>query len=131
MPQVLYKDKEKIAVDQTFVEGGEPPRYGLVGGQRVLLREGTPPQPTIHRKGTTFFFDDGKFVSEEAQVQHLPPKVREQALEFIRAQGQGLKPKHVTTRASRTPRVGRKKTKVIDFDPVEALGHEALRVTKA
>ncbi len=92
MGQVLVKEHGKLDIDQTFVEGEIPATQAMIGGQRIMLTEGRPAKPIIHRRGTAFFYDDGSPVTRAEDVEHLPERcrvdgrvvnVREMALRFV------------------------------------------------
>lgn len=106
MPQVLVRGTTKFEVDDTFRDDGQPPVYGTQGGQRILLNEGTPPRPEVHRKGAAFFTADFKPVTDPVQVEHLPEPYRRQALKFIQKSGGKAKlPPKDDPRRVRDPRV--------------------------
>lgn len=125
MGQVLVNEKGRMDFDQTYVDGGETPTYGMVAGQRTLLKDGAPAKPMFGRRGKAFFYMDGTPVNDEQHVQDLPQKalvdgkivnLRELALDFVRAQqpqaetSKRVKTGGVTLKHADNPRRVRKQT---------------------
>lgn len=89
MPQVLIRSTgEKVDIDRSFVDGGEQSIYGMVGGQRVLMREGAQAKPTIWQKGESFFYPDMTPVMNLKDVEHLVEPHRSKAIAWVRKQRQ-------------------------------------------
>lgn len=85
MSQILAIGQGKyLTVDRSWADGGRPGRYGLVGGQMVMLTEGTRPHPEILMIGKGFFYMNGEPVTKLEDVEYLEEPYRSQAEEFIR-----------------------------------------------
>lgn len=86
MSQVLVLEGKKFEVETIFEDPGQPPTFGLVGGQRTLLDPGQPGHPRIAQKGDGFFYLESTGlvpVSNAEHVGHLPEPFRKKALQFI------------------------------------------------
>lgn len=142
MAQVLQLSKsDKMTVDRTFVDGGKKARFALIGGNTVLIAEGSPQQPMIHQLGKQYFYQDGAAVTNPAHIQHLPEPYRAQALAFIETltKRPGTAAKLSAASARRPLRAGRGAAgakrasakvsgqKKIEFDPAQAIGVAAKR----
>ena len=84
MSQVLVLDKDKhLVVDRSWRDNGEDPRWAFIGGQRTLIKEGSPALPEIFQRGTDFFYKDGSPVTKTEDVSYLPEPYRTQAETFV------------------------------------------------
>lgn len=86
MPQVLFKDAQKLIVDTSYADFGEPAKATIVGGVRFETPY-RPPLPMVNRRGDFFFYDDGAPVSQVEHLAHLPTR------EVDSATGQTINPK--------------------------------------
>lgn len=86
MSQILAIGQGKyLTVDRSWADGGKPSRYGLVGGQMVMLTEGTRPHPDILMIGKAFFYKNGEPVTKLEDVEYLEEPYRTQAEAFVRS----------------------------------------------
>lgn len=84
MSQILAIGQGKyLTVTRSWADGGRPGRYGLVGGQMVMLTEGTRPHPEILMIGSAFFYKNGEPVTKLEDVEYLEEPYRSQAEAFI------------------------------------------------
>ena len=99
--QILQKEKGRVLdTDQTYIDPGSPPIFAMVGGQRVQIQAGTPAKPTLQRKGTAFFTDNGVAIDEQCAAPWLedpqqPEDFKQQLRKFLAQYpgGKGLKVK--------------------------------------
>lgn len=102
MPQLLHRAGGAVLdVDRSFADGGQPARYALIGGERVLVSAGSPPHPEIFQKGSAFFYGDGKPVIKAEDVEWLAEPFRTAALAQVKQAESG---QPVTFRGKSNPR---------------------------
>ena len=84
MAQILYLGNNQwITIDRSFHDGGQPAKYALIGGQSVQVSPGEAPRPTIFMAGDSFYYTDGRVVTNAKHVDYLPEPYRGQALKQI------------------------------------------------
>ena len=94
MPQELHigDGKYLTGILRIFADGGEQPKYHVMGGEKVQVTEGRRPAPQIVQTKDGFFYMDGQPALEPSHVQHLPVPFRAQALDWIKTKGATAKP---------------------------------------
>lgn len=112
MSQILALGQNKyVTIERSWADGGKPGRYGLVGGQMVMLTEGTRPKPEILMIGKGFFYKNGEPVTKLSDVEYLESPWREQAEAFINAGKTEPAPVKTTQAEAAEPKRGRGRPK--------------------
>lgn len=112
MGQILAIGQGKyLNVDRSWADGGKPGRYGLVGGQMVMLTEGTRPHPEIYMIGQGFFYKNGEPVTKLEDVEYLEEPYRAKAEAFINGGKAEPAPVAKTQAEAAAPKRGRGRPK--------------------
>lgn len=114
MSQILALGKNQyITIDRSWADGGKPVRHGLVGGQLVMLTEGTKPKPSILMVGKEFFYTNGLPVTKIEDVSYLEEPYRSQAETYIRSGQAKPAPIKATESEAAAPKRGRGRPKTV------------------
>jgi hypothetical protein len=97
-----------LTVDVSFADGGEPARYGQVGGQTVLLNRGTKQKPEVFRiGGGQYVYKNGQPVSNVEDVDYLPEPFRAEAIKFVNVEKKPVVPIASSKEEAVAPKRGR------------------------
>ena len=120
-----------MTIDKSWADGGKPVRYGLVGGQMVLMNEGTRPRPDILLAGKEFFYKNGLPVTRVEDVAYLEQPYRDMAEAFINKGENKPAPTVQTHQEAALPKRGRGRPKKVEVPTgprkIEIKDEESLR----
>lgn len=115
MSQILALGQNRyITIDRSWSDGGLPARYGIVGGQMVLMTTGQKPRPDILQAGTEFFYRNGLPVTKAEDVSHLDEPYLSQALAFINKGEPKAAQVFATQEEAAAPKRGRGRPKKVE-----------------